>query len=344
MLTLQNFETQADPTILQRGKQYYSHQAIAWLEETGDNIWQAEVEGSDTYQVALTLANRSEVEDYSCDCPYDGDICKHIVAVLFAVRAETEKPGSRQQKRKAERNVFENLLQNINLKEYQDFIRQYASKHKDFKTEFELYFAGKDERIDIGKKYRDLIGKLIRKYSDRGFVDYRATFGLSKEVDKILDSGHGLIAKHNFRDAFTLASIVLKEMLEVISQCDDSAGNIGGTLDSTIQLIADIAMADKAAPDLKEQVFTFLKHELGNKDYFEYGDMGYDLFTVFQNLAVQLHKPDELINFIDAQVSKLTGKYDTYRKEYFQKRKIEFLAATGKAGKRKSWCSSTWIL
>jgi len=32
MLTLQNFETQINSTILQRGKQYFSSKAITWLE------------------------------------------------------------------------------------------------------------------------------------------------------------------------------------------------------------------------------------------------------------------------------------------------------------------------
>lgn len=331
MLTLQNFEAQVDPAILQRGKQYYSQQAVAWLEETADNVWQAEVEGSGTYQVELTFAGKGEVSDYACDCPYDGDICKHVVAALFAVRAEMKKPQTRQQKRSVEKNVFEHLLQTINAKEYQGFIRQYALKNKSFRTEFELFFAGKDERIDVGKKYEDLIHKLIRKYSDRGFIDYRASFGLSREMDKMLDSGHDAIARHNFSDAFALASVALKAMLEAVSQSDDSAGNLGGTLDGAIQLLEAIANAGQAAPDLKEQVFAFLKSELSNKDYFDYGDMGYELFSIFQNLAVQLHKPDEFIGFIDAQVPKLSGRYDDYRKEYFQKQKIEFLAATGKA-------------
>lgn len=331
MLTLQNFESQVSQTIVQRGERYFKDQAISWLEETGANIWQAEVEGSETYLVELTLADKSKVENYSCDCPYDGAMCKHVVAVLLAVRAELGKPAAKQQKRKAAGNMFKTLLQNINLKEYQDFIRQYAARHKDFKTEFELHFAEKDERINVGKKYEDMVQKLIRKHSDRGFVDYHATFRLSKEVEKLLVSGHDLVAKNNFSDAFALARVVLKEMMEVLMACDDSAGNIGGTLYETVQLIEGIATSDAAAPALKEQLFSFLKTELGNKEYFNYGDFGYELFAVFENLAVQLHKPEEFISFLDAQIAKLTGQYDNYQREYFQKQKIKFLSAIGKA-------------
>lgn len=36
----------------------------------------------------VEIAN-GEVTDWSCDCPYDwGDTCKHVAAVLFAIREE----------------------------------------------------------------------------------------------------------------------------------------------------------------------------------------------------------------------------------------------------------------
>lgn len=331
MLTLQNFETQIHSAILQKGKQYYNNKAVTWLEEAGDDSWQAEVEGSGTYQVDIALKNSNEIKEYSCDCPYDGITCKHAVAVFFALREEIKKSANKPQEKKAKKNVFENLLQTISTKEYQDFIRSYAAKNKNFKTEFELFFAAKDERIDIGKKYEDLIGKLIRKYSDRGYIDYRASFGLFRDVDKLLNNGSDYISKNNFRDAFTIGRVILKAMMETITQSDDSAGNIGSTISSTVELLQTIADAKEAAIELKEQLFLFLKDELGNKLYFDYGDYGYELLEVFKEMAIQLNKADEFLNFTDARILKLTGPYDNYQKDYFRKQKIEFLAATGKA-------------
>ncbi|TXK36897.1 hypothetical protein FVR03_16530 [Pontibacter qinzhouensis] len=329
MLTLQNFESDIYSTILQRGKQYYSQKTVVWLEETEENIWQAEVEGSETYEVELMLVDKEEISDYSCDCPYDGEMCKHVVAVLYAVRAELKKPRSKQQDRKVGRNVFENLLQSISLKEYQDFIRHYVAKDKDFKTEFELFFADKDERIDVEKKYGDLIQKIIRKHSDHGYVDYRASYSLSRDMDKLLASGNDFVKKYNYQDAFSFAKAVLKPMMETITQADDSSGNLGETLNNIIELIEDIANAEEATLELKLEVFEFLQQELSDKQYFDYGDMGYELFSVYENLAIQLRLSEEFLDFADAQIRKLTGPYDTYRREFYQKRKIEFLAAIG---------------
>ncbi|GEO07055.1 hypothetical protein AAE02nite_47190 [Adhaeribacter aerolatus] len=330
MLTLQNFETQIDAAILQRGKQYYSNKAITWLEETAPNTWEAEVEGTDTYQVTVTLASQDEITEISCSCPYDGRICKHAVAVFLALQKEVKKAKSQKAKTSASKNVFEKLLQNISQSEYQEFIRRYAAKDKNFKTEFELYFAEKDDRIDVGRKYEDLMKKLIRKYTDRGFIHYRATYGLAKEADKILAGGEEFIRKNNFRDAFALARVVLKALMEASTNSDDSNGNIGSTIYQAVQLIQNIAGAGQAAPELKESIFIFLKTELDNPVYFNYGDYGYDLFDLFQMLALQLNHPAEFLTFIDTQLRRLTGEYESYQKEYFLKRKIDFLEATGK--------------
>ena len=330
MLTLKNFEKQLDQVILQRGKKYYDQKAVVSIEESETDTWIAEVEGSETYSVEVTLKNSNEISEYFCDCPYD-DACKHVVAVFFALRDEMKIQQSKPRET-PKKDIFENLLQTISAKEYQDFVRRYALQNKNFKAEFELFFASKDSRIDVEKKYADLTGKIIRKYTEGGFIYYRSASGLSKEIDKLLAGGFANAAKNNFRDAFSLAKVVLKTMLEAITACDDSNGNLGGTIDNSINLIAAVAEAKTAAPDMKEQVFNFLLTELSNKEYFNYGDFGYNLFFVFQNLAVQLNKSEAFLGFIDEQLPSLYGDYESYRKEYFQKSKIEFLKATGKAG------------
>lgn len=329
MLTLQNFDKQVNPTILQRGKQYYNNENVTSIEETGNGIWSAEVEGTEIYQVEVTVKANDEISDYSCDCLYDGGICKHVVAVLFTVQSEIKNARGKP-KKDEKKDVFETLLQSVTNNDYQNFIRYYAAKNKNFKTEFELFFADRDSRIDVEKKYSELLQKLIQKYSSRGCIEYRASFGLSKEIDKLLGTGLGYVAKNNFRDAFALAKAVLKPMMEAIQNCDDSNGNLGGNIDSAIELLERIIDADTVAINIKEELFNFLLKELNEKIYFDYGDFGYHLFSLFQKLAVQLDKAAALLTFVDAQVLKLTGENDGYRKEYFQKSKIEFFQQTGK--------------
>lgn len=334
MLTIKNFESHINGVILQRGKEYYRNGHLLHIEETNDNTWTAEVEGSETYTVNVTLKKNNEIIDYSCDCPYDGGTCKHVIAVFFGLRDEKEKIENKPDKA-SKKNVFENLLQSVSIKEYQDFIRAYAADNRKFKTEFELFFADKDNRIDVGAKYTELLQKSIRKHTDHGYIDYRASIGLAKEANHLLRTGQDHAGKNNLQAAFVLAKAVLRPMMEVIEYCDDSNGDIGGSIEKAISLLETITVSAMAAIDLKEQVYGYLHAELNDTIYFDYGDFGYHLFSIFQGLAVQLNKPEMFMDFVNRQIARPTRPHDDYRKEFFQKAKIEFLQQTGKAAEAK---------
>ncbi len=61
MLTLDNFEEQISREIVQRGRNYFQNDAVIYLDESGDNLWTAEVEGSETYQVEIELEGKKNI-------------------------------------------------------------------------------------------------------------------------------------------------------------------------------------------------------------------------------------------------------------------------------------------
>ena len=77
------------PHILERGRACFAEGRVADLERTGDS-YTATVEGTEEYEVEILL-DEDSIEDMICDCPYaeNGNACKHMAAVLFAV-ATTE--------------------------------------------------------------------------------------------------------------------------------------------------------------------------------------------------------------------------------------------------------------
>jgi hypothetical protein len=328
MFTLQNFEKQLNKVMLQRGKQYHEEGTVADLEENTGR-WTAEVEGTETYNISVTLKNDKEIVAYNCDCPYDGAICKHVIAVLFEIKDEL---AARVivPKKGAKKNQFEDLLLKISADEYRGFIKEYALNNKDFKMAFELFFADKDGRIDTGKLYTDLIKKLIKKQTARGYLDYRSAVGLAKEVNQLVDKGFDFANKRNFVEAFVIAGVVLKEMMQVITYCDDSSGALGDVICNTINLIDVIALSDDAVIDMKTRVFNFLQTELNDGIYFDYGDFGYELSEVFQTLAVELNLHHEFLGWIDAWLPRLTAQHSNYRLEHFKTTKIDFLKAIGR--------------
>lgn len=73
-----------------------------------------------------------------------------------------------------------------------------------------------------------------------------------------------------------------------------------------------------------------MKKELDDKDYFNYGDFGYNLFLVLKNLAIQLDNSTVFLEFTNAKIAGFNGKHDEYRREFYKKEIIDFLLQTGK--------------
>jgi len=78
------FTEEIHALILERGRVYFSSDAVRHLTQTPDG-WAAEVIGQDTYHVVI--AGIHAPEEWYCDCPHDhGPVCKHVAAVLYAIR------------------------------------------------------------------------------------------------------------------------------------------------------------------------------------------------------------------------------------------------------------------
>ena len=75
------------PHILERGRAYFDEGRVSDLEYAADG-YTALVTGTEEYAVEI-LTEKDSVEDMICDCPYaeDGNACKHMAAVLFAIDA-----------------------------------------------------------------------------------------------------------------------------------------------------------------------------------------------------------------------------------------------------------------
>uniref|UniRef100_UPI004057C3B6 SNF2 helicase associated domain-containing protein n=1 Tax=Acetatifactor sp. TaxID=1872090 RepID=UPI004057C3B6 len=85
-------------TILNRGRQYYNKGLVQGLRQNGSN-YTAEVIGSVVYDVSVQLTNENRPK-MTCDCPYadDGNRCKHMAAVLYAIEDYSTNHGMKGKK------------------------------------------------------------------------------------------------------------------------------------------------------------------------------------------------------------------------------------------------------
>lgn len=329
-MNLKNFQNQISPTILQRGKAYFDSGAVSILEEEENGVWCAEVEGSEGYSVEVELSYNDEIEGYSCDCPHDADVCKHIVAVFYKLKT-WDKTVKLKSAKKGQALSFGELLKKVTVSELKEFVELSVRNDKNFKNQFELHFAYKDEGVDVEKKYTDLIKKIIRSSMSRGFVDYDSAKDLSNKIDAILANAQEAINHNNFKDAAIIVRVVLKQLVEdVVPSVDDSNGDIDETISNAISILATVAESELCARDLKENMHDFLVKELTNDVYFAYGNYGYNLFDIFRNLSVHLNISKafmDLANRFSKKTTDLGGS--NYRAEYFIKQTILFLEDTG---------------
>ena len=331
-MTLQDFEKQIDPVILKRGKEYFNNDSVEFLKEIKKGYWTANVSGTDDYTIEIQVGSKKSITLYSCDCPYDyGDICKHIVAVLYAISEEKiidilPKSANIQKVPKQRKLSFDVLLNKIELKEYQDFIKQYSQNNKNFKDQFELYFSEKNESFDLEKKYVEIIKKIIKTHTSRGYIDYSASSKLGKELNQYLDIAKQYLSKNNYRDATVLYQIIIKEVIKVVEYCDDSNGYVFENVNEAISNLAEMIHAPVSF-DFKEKITDFLKEELKNKIYFDYGNFGYDLTEIYASFSIKTDRKIEFIQYLDSKIQ--FAKNNDYERAFFIKTKISFLLETG---------------
>ena len=115
---IQNFEKYVNTTILARGQKYYKQGLVYDLEkDTNSESWTSSVEGSlDDYDVEVTLEG-DKVKDWLCNCPYDGDMCKHVVATIFEIRKVLPKTDVPNVEKKTLFQIVKDKIANVTPKE-----------------------------------------------------------------------------------------------------------------------------------------------------------------------------------------------------------------------------------
>lgn len=71
--------------VIKRGEDYFRSGMVSELTYDLAGDFQAQVHGSNDYEVQVHLDSQQKLRDFECDCPHfqDGNNCKHIAAVLL---------------------------------------------------------------------------------------------------------------------------------------------------------------------------------------------------------------------------------------------------------------------
>ncbi|MBK5263559.1 MAG: hypothetical protein JJE17_13500, partial [Peptostreptococcaceae bacterium] len=153
-MNLNNFENYIDKKILARGNDYYENDYVVSVEEIDDNVYEAEVEGTELYTVEVELDNEAAIKSPVSKKRKTSDIRK----ILFE-------------------RTKEDLV---------EFLMDIASEYKEIKQRIELNFDIENDEDEIAKAIM-FIRTFISNNSDRyGFVAYGDAYEAVKGADLVL--------------------------------------------------------------------------------------------------------------------------------------------------------------
>lgn len=237
--SIEQWLAMADQKIIGRGREYYRNGHILSLELLADGSFEAEVEGSDDdYEVSVEVSQRThKIVRCFCDCPYDyGDVCKHIAAVLMAIRDgkfQKQMPVSVATK---EQDFREVILQ-ADETHLRQFVLECAEQDEDFWNRLMAAFGSLPEDRTL-EEIRQKLDKAVKKFKkDSSRYDSSPEYDFREAVEEILDSigeysrnGYPLLT---FKAAVCTIQAVA-EITDVELECSDDIYNLINSAESLL--------------------------------------------------------------------------------------------------------------
>ena len=307
MIDLKEIKLNTDPALWSRGKSYFRDGAVEQLENLGDGHWEAIVTGTMVYEVSVEI-QFDHVQNWDCNCPYEGNMCKHVVATLLAIQDKKKTITLNIPENEAKPKTFDQLLASISADELLSFVKQYASSDRKFKQALQVSFA---EKNPAGGKaqYAKLISQSFQMAMGRhGFIDYYQSGKAFKTVFDLIQKANELLDRNNYMDPWLIASAVIEKVAEIAENIDDSDGVIVDSFEGAFDLISKLCDRAEVPMPLKEQMFDWHKTEYNKDKYEDYGNDSL-LFSMV-DLAEECNRSNELIPILDSAIEKVESDFE----------------------------------
>ncbi|GAO28628.1 hypothetical protein JCM15548_1746 [Geofilum rubicundum JCM 15548] len=315
-LYLDNFDSEIDPVIVDRGLAYYYSNAITEAVEYPEGHWTASVEGSDDYTVTIDFLG-NKVLDWDCDCPYDkGPVCKHVVAVLRYVKNLVKgdesigvtKSNDEKSQQLSSLETATNILSRMTDNDLRDFVSQQLHFDDLFLNSFLMAFPDKDQSKLSEDRYRQIIREIALKAADRyGYIDYYHADDFVSPVLSLLDDASKRLTKSNVDETFALVSVIMEETPELAMEMDDSGGGIMMIWEDALEVMCQIN--ELAQPAFKDVMFNYFVTQL---PFERYNNLGLDdsLLSLLGKLAYTKEQEKCLLELIDQRIRTLGKEFN----------------------------------
>lgn len=316
--------------ILERGKHYVENGNILDLEKSKYG-YKAIVEGNyGDYDVEIEMDAKGNVEDYFCNCPFDGDLCKHIAAVALEIEDGNAIVINDESSVK---NDWKELIKKTGLDELQRFLIDYGARNRDFQHQVVMTFSEPEsvQNVDNIPYYRTQIGAIFDMYGDGYNYNYRSAYNSTFEVNLFTHKAEDFLEKGNLNEAFSIAAAIAIESAEAIQYMDDSDGYLGGLVNEAFEII-DKAFNKTKDKDIKERIYQWLLLQMKNENYENYG-LEDSLESIFFYVVEKMAKYEDAYDFIESKLASSENKEEwssQYSQTKFLKYKISLLESQNK--------------
>ena len=139
-LTLKNYTKELVKELLQAAEK----SSVRECDELEKGVFVAYVdEGSDTFDVTLTLLPNGELVKSNCECPNSPAFCRHRVALLAHVAKNNKVSGGPKISKK--QNTAETLLEQAEYDTLKEWVKSLIQKNKDIELSFVSHFSFKKQ-------------------------------------------------------------------------------------------------------------------------------------------------------------------------------------------------------
>jgi uncharacterized Zn finger protein len=274
--------------IHQRGEKYYEDGAVLEI-DVGEKQISAVVAGTDDYNVEII--EEDGVISSGCDCPYDGSVCKHVVAVMLGFANNKQKYFKKKKAASQERAGIKEHLGNLSKEELIKIVLGCADKYEDLRRDLLLRFESSSETTL--KAILKEIGRAFPRIESRTYST-RAVSKTLRGIMKSVDSAPGQV---QVEALWGIAKRTLKELNEY--GMDDESFE-GVAIDCLEKIQGIYEKADLSAEKRREIISELV-------DFYLWGNCG--VMDWEYDTAVELCRDKDDYQII---IDKLSKKKDDY--------------------------------
>ncbi|WP_409273482.1 SWIM zinc finger domain-containing protein [Neobacillus sp. SCS-31] len=306
-MDINNFEEYFDPVILERGKDYYYKNKVDHIIQDSNGEYKAVISGSDVYSVTARLNSELEIDELTCDCPYDWtDHCKHKAAILYKIRDLLGRNEAFIQKENPNdappNNGLQGILSTLDKDELIKIISDLSDQYPEIEKEIQFRYSVDENEIS---QCKTLVTECINKEKYKGFISWSKVGPAVKGAELALERAVQRLEGGFYSQAIGISLVVMPPVVKMIDFSDDS-GYISPILNEATEIIIESAhkASELESEQRQEELFNEIIKEAKNRRYDGWSEWRHELLKA----GAAFCGNKKVRNRLDKVIEQLLGK------------------------------------